>query len=187
MGPSMVMGWRRRAPRDVTSSQWGEGPQINTWKVKCKHLVRAVEVSIPPSPGNTDTAPAPASFPSPLHKVSPLDAEPHPHWKPHPRVAVDVLKVAEAGHPAPGSTKLFPASALGLLLGQPGLLLSEVNVVGDLVGRQKGAVSGRPTGLGVGLSQGGCPRSRGEAPRHTRAPEGSCPHLLEAHFQVGLA
>lgn len=31
MGPSMPMGCSRRAPRPVTSSQWGEGPQMNTW------------------------------------------------------------------------------------------------------------------------------------------------------------
>lgn len=31
MGPSMLIGWSLKAPRDVTSIQWGDGPQINTW------------------------------------------------------------------------------------------------------------------------------------------------------------
>lgn len=30
MEPSMVMGWSLIAPREVTSIQWGDGPQMNT-------------------------------------------------------------------------------------------------------------------------------------------------------------
>lgn len=41
MGPSMVMGWSLRAPREVTSIQWGDGPQINTWTNEDAGSVRA--------------------------------------------------------------------------------------------------------------------------------------------------
>lgn len=75
------------------------------------------------------------------HREEAAGAKPHrlrtPPMPPaYPRVAVNIFKVAEARHAPAGPCPLFGSAALCLLLGWLGLLLTEVDVVGNLAGVQ---------------------------------------------------
>lgn len=103
MAPSMLIGWSLMAPREVTSIQWGDGPQMNTCGGR----------------GQSDR----------LRGGRPVNGE----LRPYPRVSRDVLEVSEPGDPPFGGGALLRGPALCLLvLFELQLLFSEVDVVGHL-------------------------------------------------------
>lgn len=109
MGPSILMGWSLRAPREVTSIQCGDGPQIKT----C---------------GNEDSCSRrQACKPASLKMCTGVK------MLRHPRVSRDILKVSESGDPTFGRQAVVRCSAVRLpVFPRLWLLLSEVYVVGHL-------------------------------------------------------
>lgn len=113
MEPSMVMGWSLIAPREVTSIQWGDGPQMNTCTYK----------------GDVRNGSAMSQF-SKCGRFFFFSLHSCPTY---PWVSRDVLKVSEPGNPTLHACSVLHDAALCLLIFlQLWFLFSEVDIVGHL-------------------------------------------------------